>query len=108
MSLNNAAFDALFPDMDRIFEAEFESSFNLSELDDLIFELSEKKCFISNFLLQPFLLNSQGFSFHIFYNPQTEKDSGKVKIVATKTVEDENVVYYTAVLMGKVFKSQIR
>lgn len=108
MSLDTAAFEYKYPDSEHILDKNLDKHFQLSSLDDILFELSERYCFIDSFHLSPLIDHSGGDWYDVFFTPMSEKDMGMVKIVASKVVDEEDVVLYTAVIMGREFKSQAK
>lgn len=108
MALDTATFDFKYPDSEKILDKKLPHHFKLSGLGDILFELSEKFCFIDSFHLSPLIDHSGGDWYDIFYSPMSEDDMGMVKIVATKVIDEEEVVFYTAVIMGREFKSQAK
>ena len=109
MSLDNACFDFKYIDSDRLLDIKLDYHFQLESLDDLLFELTQKNCFIDSFYLDPLIENGSNVSMYdIFYTPQDNENSGIVKIVATVNKDGEDVLLYTSVLSGRQFKSQIK
>lgn len=108
MTLNTAVFEYIYPESVHILDKRYPNHFILSDLSDILLELSERKCFIDSFHLDPLIEHSGGDWYDVFYSPMAEKDMGAVKIIATKVIEKEEVVFYTAVIMGREFKSQAK
>jgi len=108
LALDTACFEHNYSDSEKILDHKLDKHFKLSDLDDILFELSERFCFIDSLHLSPLVEHGGGDWYDVFYNPMAEKDYGMVKIVATKVVDEEEVVLYTAVIMGREFKSQAK
>ena len=108
LSLDTAAFEFIYPDSESILDKKVDKHFKLSDISDIQFELSERFCFIDSVHLDPLIEHSGGDWYDVFYSPMAEKDMGMVKIIATKVVDEEEVVLYTAVIMGREFKSQAK
>jgi len=106
MDLSTADFEYKYPESDLILDKELPHHFKLTDLDDILFELSEKFCFIDSSHLYPLIEHDGGDWYDVFYSPMTENDMGAVKIVASHYVDEEEVIFYTAVIMGRQFKSQ--
>lgn len=108
MSLDTAEFDFLYPESDRIIDISLPNHFKISSLDDIHFELSQKFCFIESSHLYPLIEHGSCDWYDVFYRRQSDEDMGMVKIVATKVVDEEEVVFYTASIMGREFKTQAK
>ena len=105
MNLSTSTFEHKYPDSERIIEQKLPYHFVLANLNDINFELTKKSCYIDSYLLLPLVKHGENYKFDVFYKPQGEKDTGLVKIVASRSVDEEEVVLYTAVIMGREFKS---
>ena len=109
MALDTATFDFRYIDSNKLLNTQFDYHFKLDSLHDILFELTQKNCFIESSYLNPLIENSEDISIYdIFYTPQDDKSSGIVKIVSTKTNDEESKVFYTALIMGREFKSKAR
>ena len=107
--LDTATFEHKFPDDSNILDQKLDHHFVLSDLSDINFELSQKYCFIESAFLYPLMEHSGCDKYDVFYSAQNEENFGMVKIVGTKADEEEgDVVFYTAVIMGREFKSQAK
>lgn len=107
-----------FPDIDhtqtnikRILEQQFQYRISLEKIDDIHFELTQKECFIDDIHLNPIIEYSNCNKYEIFYNKQKVVDgttnTGLVKIIGLYNTEDEiNLVKFTAIIMGREFKTQ--
>lgn len=107
-----------FPDIDnqptsikKILNPQFEYKISLDNIDDIQFELTQKNCFIDDMHLIPIIEYSNCNRYEIFYNKQKIEDgktnTGMVKIIGIYDTEDEaNLVKFTAVVMGREFKTQ--
>ena len=107
-----------FPDIDfkkvdvsRTLDHNFEYKISLEEIDDLHFELTQKDCFIDDIHLNPIIEYGYCKRYEIFYNKQKvdeeKTNTGLVKIIGLYDTEDEyNLVKFTAVIMGREFKTK--
>jgi len=108
LHLDTADWSFNYPDHEKILDQELENHFVLSSLSDILFELTSKHCFIDSFHLAPLIDHGDADKYDVFYTPQTEKNSGLVKVVASRFVDEEEVVLYTSVVIGREFKSQAK
>ncbi len=82
----------------------YEKHFSLDSLDDIGFELTERFCFIEDVHLLPLIKHGTADNYDVFFKPMGEKEEvSRVKIVATVVRDEEDVVLYTAVIMGRQF-----
>lgn len=107
-----------FPDIDcdqteisTLFNREFKYKISLEDIDDLHFELTQKECFIDNIHLNALIEHGNCNRYEVFYNKQTIDDkitnTGMAKIIGLYDTEDEhNLVKFTAIIMGREFKTQ--
>lgn len=107
-----------FPDGDykrtqikNLFNQTFDYKITLDEIDDIHFELTQKNCFIDDIHLNAIIEYSNCNNYEIFYNKQKIEDgktnTGMVKIIGLYNTEDEhNLVKFTAIIMGREFKTQ--
>jgi hypothetical protein len=94
-----------------IFNQAFDYKITLEEIDDIHFELTQKNCFIDDIHLNAIIEYSNCNNYEIFYNKQKIEDgktnTGMVKIIGLYNTEDEyNLVKFTAIIMGREFKTQ--
>lgn len=109
MLLSNYNIEFKFPDYAKILDGKsLVNHFIVSDLNNIHFELSQKQCFVDISQLYPLIEHSGGDWYDVFYKPQDEQDGGMVKIVATKIVDEEEVVVYEALVMGVVFNSSAK
>lgn len=104
--LNTAIFEHLYPASHPMLDRVIDHYFRITDLGDIGFELSERFCFIDSFHLFPLVAHSGCNWYDVFYTPMSEKDMGMVKIIATKIIDEEEVIFYTCVIMGREFKSK--
>ena len=117
LSLNNANLD-VFKDGEFIYPLEsmlkaidrsYSGHFQIDSLDNVLFELTQKYCFIEFVQLYPLVSHAGGDFYDVFFNPQSEESSGMVKIVAHRKDEElGDRQIYTVVIMGKNFKSEAK
>lgn len=117
LSLNNANLEVF---KDGEFEYPLESMlkpisrsygghFQIDTLDNVLFELTQKYCFIEFAYLYPLMSHAGGDFYDVFFDPQSEESSGMVKIVANKKDEElGDKQIYTVIIMGKNFKSEAK
>lgn len=112
--LSNANLDMFkggefsFPDMSKILGRSLPHHFTLTSLDDIVFELSQQSCFIKSSMLCPLIEYGDADWYEVFYESQNGINSGMVKIVAMRVVDDADKLVYTAVVMGRVFISEAK
>ncbi|MCD6433033.1 MAG: hypothetical protein J7L21_03235 [Sulfurimonas sp.] len=86
-------------------DKKMDSHIALDSLSDIGFELSERFCFIEDAHLAPLIKHSGAEKYDVFFTPMRKDAVSQVKIVATITHDDEEVVLYTAVIIGRKFHS---
>ncbi len=114
MSLSNANLDVFekgefkFPEMGNVLDKKLDHHFKLDSLKDIVFELSQKNCFIESAYLYPLMEHDDADWYEVFYNVQDGETSGMVKIIAMRVIDDVEQRLYTAVVMGRVFISEAK
>lgn len=105
MSLDTAEFEFKYPDMN-IIDIELPNHFQLNNIRDILFELTQRYCFVEFSSLYPLIAHDGGNLYDIFYKPQDNGNNGIVKIVAHTVVDEEDIILYTAVIAGRVFETK--
>lgn len=98
-------------DIGNIFDIEFEYKMSLKEIDDIHFELTQRDCFIEDIHLNGIVEYGCCDRYEIFFNKQKvdqdKTNTGKVKVIGLYDTEEErDLVKFTAVIMGREFKTQ--
>jgi len=107
LRLDTAGFEYVYPNSDDILnKVSIGGHFKLSSLSDILFELTSRFCFIDSAHLKPLLAHSGGDWYDVFYSPMGKDEVSMVNIVATVIRGEEEVVLYTALIMGADFKSK--
>lgn len=108
LNLDTASFEFLYPDVEKIIGMKLPEHFSLNSLDDIMFELTQRYCFVDFNRLYPLIAHGDADKYDVFYKAQSVEDTGTVKIVATRTIDEEDVIVYTAVIMGREFTSKAK
>lgn len=107
-SLDTFDGDFKYPDIKKIIDKKPKNHFVLSSLNNIFFELTERFCFVESLHLSPLITHGYGDKFDVFYEPMSEDDAGIVHIICSHYVDGEEVMLYTAVIVGREFKSQAK
>lgn len=114
LPLSNANLDVFekgmfkYPDMGNVLEKKLAYHFKLDSLKDIVFELSQKNCFIESAYLYPLMEHDDADWYEVFYDVQDGETSGMVKIIAMRVIDDVEQRLYTAAVMGRVFISEAK
>ena len=113
ISLDNRDVDFKYPDIHRVLDEKLQYVFELDDISDLHFELTQKECFIDDVHLNPIIEYGGCSKYVISYNKQEvtadTTNTGRVKIVGIHNVDDEvDAVKFTAMIMGREFKTQAK
>lgn len=105
--------DPKFPDMERILSEKLEYGFEINDISDLHFELTQRECYIDEYLLNPFIELTNCNKYVVSFNKQKVDgnltDTGRVKIIGLYDTEEEtDLVKFTAMIMGREFKTQVK
>lgn len=114
LPLSNANLDVFekgefkYPDMANVLEKKLAFHFKLDSLKDIVFELSQKNCFIESAYLYPLMEHDDADWYEVFYDVQDGETSGMVRIIAMRVIDDVEQRLYTAAVMGRVFISEAK
>ena len=110
LSVNNADFDYKYPSMYKMIDSlgVFTDSFRLDSLNDLIFELATRGCFIQPFELNPLIKNADCDFYLINYKEADAKNNllSAAMISGTRVDEEtkEETVVFDSYFLGWDFK----
>ena len=113
ISLDNKNDNFKYPDIDKILNEKLQYGFELDDISDLHFELTQKECFIDDIHLNPIIEYGGCIKYIISFNKQEvtadTTNTGRVKIVGIHNVDDEvDAVKFTAMISGREFKTQAK
>jgi hypothetical protein len=102
-----------FPNLPKILSEKLEYGFEIKDISDLHFELTQRECYVDEHLLNPFIELTDCSKYVVSFNKQKVDgdctNTGRVKIIGLYNTEEETeLVKFTAMIMGREFKTQVK